>query len=163
MNSTFCGLIIRWCPVRLRGGLPIKSTTWPSRFGWALLYLDSRAGFLGHAVAGASIRARRSIIIGLMEAAKSKGRNAVKFVACDIPKANGRTIRIMAAFAEHEVKRISERTKERTKGSYGPWRSSRRGRFCQSRSVGTICLNYCPPKFPTVAIKVAPQVVLCPS
>lgn len=47
-----------------------------------------------------------------MEAAKGNGRNAVKFVACDMPEANDLTIHIMAAFAEHEAKRISERTKD---------------------------------------------------
>jgi DNA invertase Pin-like site-specific DNA recombinase len=36
----------------------------------------------------------------------------VKFIACDMPEANDLTIHIMAAFAEHEAKRISERTKE---------------------------------------------------
>jgi DNA invertase Pin-like site-specific DNA recombinase len=51
-------------------------------------------------------------ITGLMEAAKGNGRNAVKFVACDMPEANDLTIHIMAAFAEHEAKRISERTKD---------------------------------------------------
>ena len=51
-------------------------------------------------------------IIGLMKAAKGNGRNAVKFVACDMPEANDLTIHIMAAFAEHEAKRISERTKD---------------------------------------------------
>lgn len=49
-------------------------------------------------------------ITGLMEAAKGNGRKAVKFVACDMPEANDLTIHIMAAFAEHEAKRISERT-----------------------------------------------------
>jgi DNA invertase Pin-like site-specific DNA recombinase len=47
-----------------------------------------------------------------MEAAKGNGRNAVKFVACDMPEANDLTVHIMAAFAEHEAKRISERTKD---------------------------------------------------
>ena len=51
-------------------------------------------------------------ITGLMEAAKGNGKNAVKFVACDMPEANDLTIHIMAAFAEHEAKRISERTKD---------------------------------------------------
>ena len=32
--------------------------------------------------------------------------------ACDMPEANDLTIHIMAAFAEHEAKRISERTRE---------------------------------------------------
>jgi DNA invertase Pin-like site-specific DNA recombinase len=36
----------------------------------------------------------------------------VRFVACDMPEANELTIHIMAAFAEHEAKRISQRTKE---------------------------------------------------
>lgn len=36
----------------------------------------------------------------------------VRFVACDMPEANDLTIHIMAAFAEHEAKRISERTRE---------------------------------------------------
>ena len=35
-----------------------------------------------------------------------------KFVACDMPEANELTIHIMAAFAEHEAKRISQRTKD---------------------------------------------------
>ena len=56
-------------------------------------------------------------ITGLMEAAKGNGRNAVKFVACDIPEANDLTIHIMAAFAEHEAKRISERTKDALKAA----------------------------------------------
>jgi DNA invertase Pin-like site-specific DNA recombinase len=51
-------------------------------------------------------------ITGLMEGAKGNGRNVVKFVACDMPEANDLTIHIMAAFAEHEAKRISERTKD---------------------------------------------------
>ena len=36
----------------------------------------------------------------------------VRFVACDMPEANDLTIHIMAAFAEHEAKRIGERTRE---------------------------------------------------
>lgn len=36
----------------------------------------------------------------------------MKFVACDMPEANELTIHIMAAFAEHEAKRISQRTKD---------------------------------------------------
>lgn len=52
-------------------------------------------------------------ITGLMEAAKGNGRNSVKFVACDMPEVNDLTIHIMAAFAEHEAKRISERTLRR--------------------------------------------------
>jgi DNA invertase Pin-like site-specific DNA recombinase len=36
----------------------------------------------------------------------------VKFVACDLPEANQLTIHIMAAFAEHEARRISERTRD---------------------------------------------------
>lgn len=51
-------------------------------------------------------------ITGLMEASKGNGRNAVKFVACDMPEANDLTIHIMAAFAEHEARRISERTRD---------------------------------------------------
>lgn len=51
-------------------------------------------------------------ITGLMEEAKGNGKNAVKFVACDMPEANDFNIQIMAAFAEHEAKRISERTKD---------------------------------------------------
>ena len=51
-------------------------------------------------------------ITGLMEAAKGSGKNAVKFLACDMPDANDLTIHLMAAFAEHEAKRISERTKD---------------------------------------------------
>jgi DNA invertase Pin-like site-specific DNA recombinase len=35
-----------------------------------------------------------------------------KFVACDLPEANTLTLHLMAAFAEHEAKRISERTKD---------------------------------------------------
>lgn len=50
-------------------------------------------------------------ITGLMEAAKANGRRAVKFVACDMPDANDLTIHMMAAFAEHEAARISDRTK----------------------------------------------------
>ncbi len=44
-------------------------------------------------------------VSGLME-------SRVQFVACDMPEANELTIHIMAAFAEHEAKRISERTKD---------------------------------------------------
>jgi DNA invertase Pin-like site-specific DNA recombinase len=44
-------------------------------------------------------------VSGLME-------SKVKFVACDLPEANQLTIHIMAAFAEHEARRISERTKD---------------------------------------------------
>lgn len=47
-----------------------------------------------------------------MEASRGNGKNAVKFVACDMPDANDLTIHLMAAFAEHEAKRISERTKD---------------------------------------------------
>lgn len=44
-------------------------------------------------------------VSGLMQA-------GVKFVAIDLPEANDLTIHIMAAFAEHEAKRISQRTKD---------------------------------------------------
>lgn len=44
-------------------------------------------------------------VSGMME-------SKVKFVACDMPEANELTIHIMAAFAEHEAKRISQRTKD---------------------------------------------------
>lgn len=44
-------------------------------------------------------------VSGLME-------SRVRFVACDLPEANELTLHIMAAFAEAESKRISERTKE---------------------------------------------------
>lgn len=44
-------------------------------------------------------------VSGLME-------SRVKFVACNMPEANELTIHIMAAFAEHEAKRISQRTKD---------------------------------------------------
>jgi DNA invertase Pin-like site-specific DNA recombinase len=52
-------------------------------------------------------RLARSVlfIAGLME-------SRVKFVACDMPEANELTLHIMAAFAEHEAKRISQRTKD---------------------------------------------------
>ncbi|OUC12913.1 MAG: resolvase [Alkalinema sp. CACIAM 70d] len=52
-------------------------------------------------------RLSRSVhfVSGLME-------SKVKFVACDMPEANELTIHIMAAFAEHEAKRISQRTKD---------------------------------------------------
>jgi len=43
-------------------------------------------------------------ITGLMEA-------KVRFVACDLPDANDLNVHIMAAFAQHEAKRISERTR----------------------------------------------------
>jgi DNA invertase Pin-like site-specific DNA recombinase len=49
-------------------------------------------------------------ITGLMEEAKA-GKKAIRFVACDMPDANDLTIHLMAAFAEHEAARISERTK----------------------------------------------------
>jgi DNA invertase Pin-like site-specific DNA recombinase len=38
-------------------------------------------------------------------------KNGVEFRACDMPQANALTVHIMAAFAEHEAKAISERTK----------------------------------------------------
>jgi DNA invertase Pin-like site-specific DNA recombinase len=44
-------------------------------------------------------------ISGLME-------SRVRFVACDMPEANELTLHVLAAFAEHEAKRISQRTKE---------------------------------------------------
>ena len=44
-------------------------------------------------------------VSGLME-------SKVSFVACDLPVANQLTIHIMAAFAEHEARRISERTRD---------------------------------------------------
>lgn len=44
-------------------------------------------------------------VSGLME-------SRVKFVACDMPEASELTIHIMAAFSEHEAKRIGQRTKE---------------------------------------------------
>jgi len=51
-------------------------------------------------------------VTGLMEASRGNGKNAVNFVACDMPEANDLTIHIMAAFAEHEASRISQRTKD---------------------------------------------------
>ena len=51
-------------------------------------------------------------VTGLMEASRGNGKNAVKFIACDMPEANDLTIHIMAAFAEHEASRISQRTKD---------------------------------------------------
>lgn len=39
-------------------------------------------------------------------------RAGVKFVAVDLPEATDLTIHVMAAFAEHEAKRISQRTKD---------------------------------------------------
>lgn len=39
-------------------------------------------------------------------------KSKVSFVACDLPEANQLTIHIMAAFAEHEARRISERTRD---------------------------------------------------
>ncbi len=44
-------------------------------------------------------------VSGLME-------SKVSFVACDLPEANQLSIHIMAAFAEHEARRISERTRD---------------------------------------------------
>lgn len=44
-------------------------------------------------------------ISGLMEA-------KVDFIALDLPEANPLTLHVMAAFAEHEAKRISQRTKD---------------------------------------------------
>ncbi|AMV42271.1 recombinase family protein [Paraburkholderia caribensis] len=46
-----------------------------------------------------------AFIAGLME-------SKVKFVSADMPEVNELTIHIMAAFAEHEAKRISERTRD---------------------------------------------------
>ena len=45
------------------------------------------------------------VISGLME-------THVRFVACDLPEANQLSLHVMAAFAEHEARRISERTRE---------------------------------------------------
>ena len=45
------------------------------------------------------------LISGLME-------SGVKFVVCDLPEANELTLHIMAAFAQHEARRISERTRD---------------------------------------------------
>jgi len=39
-------------------------------------------------------------------------RAGVRFVAVDMPEANELTVHIMAAFAEHEAKRISQRTRD---------------------------------------------------
>lgn len=39
-------------------------------------------------------------------------RAGVKFVAVDLPEANDLTIHVMAAFAEHEAKRIAQRTRD---------------------------------------------------
>lgn len=36
----------------------------------------------------------------------------VRFIACDLPEANELTLHIMAAFGQHEAKRVSERTRE---------------------------------------------------
>jgi DNA invertase Pin-like site-specific DNA recombinase len=44
-------------------------------------------------------------ISGLME-------SRVPFIACDLPEANELTLHLMAAVAEHETKRISERTRD---------------------------------------------------
>lgn len=44
-------------------------------------------------------------VSGLMEA-------RVRFIACDLPEANELTLHIMAAFGQHEAKRVSERTRE---------------------------------------------------
>jgi DNA invertase Pin-like site-specific DNA recombinase len=44
-------------------------------------------------------------ISGLME-------SKIKFTACDLPEANELTLHLMAAFAEYEAKRISERTRD---------------------------------------------------
>jgi DNA invertase Pin-like site-specific DNA recombinase len=54
--------------------------------------------------------------------------SGVKFVACDIPGANQFTIHVMAALAEQEAKRISERTKAalaeiKQKGGVLGWRT----------------------------------------
>ncbi|WP_429328737.1 recombinase family protein [Paraburkholderia atlantica] len=46
-----------------------------------------------------------AFIAGMME-------SRVRFVACDMPDANELTVHIMAAFAEHEAKRIAERTRD---------------------------------------------------
>jgi hypothetical protein len=42
-------------------------------------------------------------IKGLMEAAKGNDRNAVKFVACDMPEGNNFNIQVTAVVAEHEA------------------------------------------------------------
>lgn len=44
-------------------------------------------------------------------------RSGVKFVAVDLPDANDLTLHIMASFAEHEAKRISERTRDALKAA----------------------------------------------
>ena len=55
---------------------------------------------------------------GLMEA-------GVKFVACDQPSANELTIHILAAVAQDEAKRISERTKAALDAYKVPWWQAR--------------------------------------
>jgi DNA invertase Pin-like site-specific DNA recombinase len=59
----------------------------------------------------------------------------VKFVACDIPQANEFTIHVMAAVAEQEAKRISERTKEalarkKANGANLGWRAHKTRKGC---------------------------------
>ena len=72
-------------------------------------------------------------VSGLME-------SKVKFVACDLPEANQLTIHIMAAFAEHEARRISERTRDALAaakargvvlGATGPTNLKRHTQECQ--------------------------------
>lgn len=45
------------------------------------------------------------LIAGLME-------SKVPFIVCDLPEANELTLHIMAAFAQHEARRIGERTRD---------------------------------------------------
>ncbi len=60
-------------------------------------------------------------ISGLMDA-------GVEFVAADMPFANKLTVHIMAAFAQHERERISERTREALVAAEGTGRETRRSR-----------------------------------
>lgn len=43
----------------------------------------------------------------------------VRFVACDLPEANELTLHMMAAFAQYEAKRISERTRDALRAAKG--------------------------------------------
>lgn len=64
----------------------------------------------------------------------------IRFIACDIPGANEFTIHVMAAIAEQEAKRISERTKAALARRIGPkgWQAHKTRSGCPFTQEGRI-------------------------